>query len=198
MHHFFFVYSFRYHCNQCDDFDLCYTCYSREGHPHSLEKLGFDLGSTAEADPDRVTAIQRCINSLVHASQCHMPSVSCHMPSCYKIKVVFSHTRLCKPKSDGECLICRQLLSLCCYHAKQCEDSKCSVSFCQNIKQKLQEQQLNQKQAQTPDQTNKQTNQKQELAKKKMELTHSKVINIFFIFNIHSWEFNFLTNQLLF
>ena len=33
---------------------------------------------------------------------------------------------------------------------------------------------------------------KQELAQKKMELSHRKVINIFFIFIFHSWELNFL------
>ena len=40
---------------------------SREGHPHKMEKLGFDLGGAAEGEgskngnPDRVSAIQRCI-----------------------------------------------------------------------------------------------------------------------------------------
>ena len=33
---------------------------------------------------------------------------------------------------------------------------------------------------------------KQELAQKKMELSHRKVINSFFIFNFHSWVPNFL------
>ena len=33
---------------------------------------------------------------------------------------------------------------------------------------------------------------KQELAQKEMERSQRKVINIFFIFNFHSWELNFL------
>ena len=33
---------------------------------------------------------------------------------------------------------------------------------------------------------------KQELAQKKMELSQRKVTSIFFIFNFHSWELNFL------
>ena len=139
---FFCLFFFRYHCNQCDDFDLCFVCYSREGHPHRLEKFGFDLRGTAEAasadkngNPDRVTAIQRCINSLMHACQCR--DTNCQSPSCHKMKRVVSHTRQCKRKSQGGCPICKQLIALCCYHAKVCQDAKCPVYFCQNIKQKL-------------------------------------------------------------
>lgn len=25
------------------DFDLCVTCYEKDGHPHKMEKLGLDL-----------------------------------------------------------------------------------------------------------------------------------------------------------
>ena len=135
MHH-FFVFVFRYHCTQCYDFDLCYTCYSREGHPHRMLKFGFDLGSTADAD--RVTAIQRCINSLMHACQCQ--DANCQSPSCRKMKRVVSHTRQCRRKSDGGCPICKQLIALCCYHAKVCQEAKCPAYFCQNIKQKLRQQ----------------------------------------------------------
>jgi len=141
----------RYHCTQCDDFDLCGACYSRDGHPHRMEKLGFDLGAAAEStnntdkngNPDRLTAIQRCINSLVHACQCR--DANCRSPSCHKMKRVVSHTRQCKRKSNGGCPICKQLIALCCYHAKVCQEAKCPVHFCQNIKQKLRQQQLQQR-----------------------------------------------------
>merc|ERR1719228_3234685 len=115
-----------------------------------MEKLGFDLGGTAEpnstdknGNPDRVTAIQRCINSLVHACQCR--DANCRSPSCHKMKRVVSHTRQCKRKSNGGCPICKQLIALCCYHAKVCQDAKCPVHFCLNIKQKLRQQQLQQR-----------------------------------------------------
>lgn len=140
----------RFHCTQCDDFDLCTTCYGREGHAHRMEKLGFDLGGGQEANntdkngqADRVTAIQRCINSLVHACQCR--DANCRLPSCQKMKRVVSHTRQCKRKSNGGCPICKQLIALCCYHAKVCQEAKCPVHFCQNIKQKLRQQQLQQR-----------------------------------------------------
>merc|ERR1712066_1150327 len=33
----------RYHCTQCEDFDLCIQCYGKEDHPHRMEKLAFVL-----------------------------------------------------------------------------------------------------------------------------------------------------------
>ena len=56
----------RYHCTICDDFDLCIKCYSREGHPHKMEKLGEGWNSS----PD---AIQRCIqvnNKVIWRKKC--------------------------------------------------------------------------------------------------------------------------------
>ena len=51
----------------------------------SMEKLGSDLGGMAEApsaekdgNPDRVAAIQRCVNSLVHS--CYCRDANCHSP----------------------------------------------------------------------------------------------------------------------
>merc|ERR1719151_477299 len=42
----------RYHCTVCEDFDLCVACYQNDGHPHKMEKLGFDLdGGGGEAVP---------------------------------------------------------------------------------------------------------------------------------------------------
>ena len=113
-----------------------------------MEKLGFDLdgggdGSGSNPQDTKRFAIQRCIQSLVHACQCR--DANCRLPSCHKMKRVVSHTKQCKRKSNGGCPICKQLIALCCYHAKMCQEAKCPVPFCQSIKQKLKQQQLQQR-----------------------------------------------------
>lgn len=133
------------------DFDLCTTCYEKVGHVHKMEKLGFDLddGSSPsdmkQANPQeaRKQSIQRCIQSLVHACQCR--DANCRLPSCQKMKRVVQHTKNCKRKTNGGCPICKQLIALCCYHAKHCQEIKCLVPFCPNIKHKLKQQQLQQR-----------------------------------------------------
>ena len=84
----------------------------------------------------RFSAIQRCINSLVHATKCRIDA-NCQSVSCNKMKRVVRHTCQCTRKSSGGCPICKQLIALCCYHAKMCNESNCPVHFCQNIKAKI-------------------------------------------------------------
>nr|5HP0_A Chain A, CREB-binding protein,Cellular tumor antigen p53 fusion protein [Mus musculus] len=87
----------------------------------------------------RRLSIQRCIQSLVHACQCR--NANCSLPSCQKMKRVVQHTKGCKRKTNGGCPVCKQLIALCCYHAKHCQENKCPVPFCLNIKHKLRQQQ---------------------------------------------------------
>ncbi|XP_044018388.1 CREB-binding protein-like [Aphidius gifuensis] len=91
----------------------------------------------------RKLSIQRCIQSLAHACQCR--DENCCLPSCGKMKRVIKHTKLCKSRTNGGCPICKQLIALCCYHAKHCQETKCLKPFCSNIKQKLKQQQLQQR-----------------------------------------------------
>uniref|UniRef100_A0A672T2D8 histone acetyltransferase n=1 Tax=Sinocyclocheilus grahami TaxID=75366 RepID=A0A672T2D8_SINGR len=139
----------RFHCTVCEDYDLCITCYNTKGHEHKMEKLGLGLddesnnqsaGSTQNPGDSRRLSIQRCIQSLVHACQCR--NANCSLPSCQKMKRVVQHTKGCKRKTNGGCPICKQLIALCCYHAKHCQENKCPVPFCLNIKHKLRQQQL--------------------------------------------------------
>ncbi|XP_018419432.1 PREDICTED: histone acetyltransferase p300 [Nanorana parkeri] len=139
----------RWHCTVCEDYDLCITCYSTKTHEHKMEKLGLGLddessnqqaAATQSPGDSRRLSIQRCIQSLVHACQCR--NANCSLPSCQKMKRVVQHTKGCKRKTNGGCPICKQLIALCCYHAKHCQENKCPVPFCLNIKHKLRQQQL--------------------------------------------------------
>ncbi|CAB1443227.1 unnamed protein product [Pleuronectes platessa] len=139
----------RWHCTVCEDFDLCINCYNVKGHEHQMVKWGLGLdddsnGQSGEASKSpqesRRLSIQRCIQSLVHACQCR--NANCSLPSCQKMKRVVQHTKGCKRKTNGGCPVCKQLIALCCYHAKHCQENKCPVPFCLNIKHKLRQQQL--------------------------------------------------------
>ncbi|KAM6957846.1 histone acetyltransferase p300-like [Aplochiton taeniatus] len=114
-----------------------------------MEKLGLGLddeshnaaaAATQSPGDSRRLSIQRGIQSLVHACQCR--NANCSLPSCQKMKRVVQHTKGCKRKTNGGCPICKQLIALCCYHAKHCKENKCPVLFCLNIKHKLRQQQL--------------------------------------------------------
>ncbi|XP_016988562.1 histone lysine acetyltransferase CREBBP-like [Drosophila rhopaloa] len=112
-----------------------------------MEKLGFDIAPAEhkQANPQEIRnqSIKRCIQTLVHACQCR--DCHCRRPSCHKMKRVVQHTKNCWRKTNGGCPICKQLVALCCYHAKHCQEVKCTVPFCPNIKHKLKQQQLQKK-----------------------------------------------------
>nr|7XFG_A Chain A, Histone acetyltransferase p300 [Homo sapiens] len=90
--------------------------------------------ATQSPGDSRRLSIQRAIQSLVHAAQCR--NANCSLPSCQKMKRVVQHTKGCKRKTNGGCPICKQLIALAAYHAKHCQENKCPVPFCLNIKQK--------------------------------------------------------------
>ena len=112
--------------------------------------LGIDLESQAHDNKQSVTAkeqrrqsIQRCIQSLEHATYCD--DHSCQLHICLKIKKVSAHAKQCKGKTNGGCTVCKQFIALCCYHAKHCNKTNCMVPYCSHIKQKLRKQQLQQR-----------------------------------------------------
>ena len=70
-----------------------------------MEKIGLDLDEGMSTDSPlnpqeaRRLSIQRCIQSLVHACNCH--DLVCRIPSCQKMKRVMTHTKSCRRKTNG-------------------------------------------------------------------------------------------------
>jgi len=117
-----------------------------------MDRLGLDIETEApnankstavNAKEARRKSIERCIQSLEHATYC--TDKTCSLQACIKMKKVVSHAKGCKRKNTQGCPICKQLIALCCYHAKSCSKQQCMVPYCQHIKHRLQQQQLQQK-----------------------------------------------------
>nr|CAD2162159.1 unnamed protein product [Meloidogyne enterolobii] len=115
-----------YHCNTCDDYDLCESCKTKIDHPHDMEKLSLveEKASSDASAVSRNESIKRCITSLVHACTCR--DVNCRRGTCHKMKRVIAHTKACKRRAaaGANCAVCKQLIALCCYHAKHCTQPK--------------------------------------------------------------------------
>ena len=112
-----------------------------------MEKLELDLDVDQQQEQggvkerpqlsaqERRLKIQRCLQSLVHATHCR--DSTCQLGSCSKMKRVVEHTKTCKRRTDRACRICVEVIHLCCYHAKYCLERKCVVPFCRHIKLKM-------------------------------------------------------------
>lgn len=136
------------------DFELCAGCEKKVAHEHTLQMLVSDSTDCSTMDVNRQKqlelnrkkeSIQKCIEALVHACECR--DAHCCLPSCQKMKRVVRHTKLCKTNTNGGCPICKQLIALCCYHARHCQTTRCPVTFCANIKSKLRQPQSHQRYA---------------------------------------------------
>lgn len=60
----------RWHCTVCDDFDLCIACYEKPGHPHKMEKLGFDLDDGSLPSDQKQVNPQVSSGPLIHIMVC--------------------------------------------------------------------------------------------------------------------------------
>ena len=86
---------------------------------------------------ERSKTIQRCLTGLMHAVSC--TDTNCGLSSCGKMKKVVKHTLTCNTKIFGGCQICKQLIALCVFHSKNCQDKNCVAHFCKAIKGKMKE-----------------------------------------------------------
>ncbi|ELK36990.1 CREB-binding protein [Myotis davidii] len=144
-----------WHCPGCQDYDLCINCYNTKGHTHEMVKLGLSPDEEAEEGHEggiqremqfrrireaRRLSILRCIQTLRHAHHCH--DASCSRTNCQKMKRVLLHPMHCQRQANGGCPVCKQLITVCYYHAKSCQRNPCPVPFCLSIKQTLRERRL--------------------------------------------------------
>jgi E1A/CREB-binding protein len=93
--------------------------------------------SLASSQLQRQQSMQRCIEALLHAVNCR--NANCVNRSCFRYKRVIQHTKECKGKNN-QCNVCKQVIFLCWYHAKSCNEQNCQVPFCTNLKTKIQKQ----------------------------------------------------------
>lgn len=119
-----------YHCPQCDDYDLCNQCFAKNPHEHPMEKqiVEEENKSNDSSANARNESVVKCVNSLVHSCQCR--DANCRRATCNKMKKVVQHTRACKKRQspNGACQVCKQMIALCCYHAKHCNSQNCPVN----------------------------------------------------------------------
>lgn len=85
----------------------------------SLEDFFTEDQRRTNARETRLLSVQRCVKYLDHACRCG--NANCRLPSCQKMKRVAQHAKSCKEKTNGGCPVCKQLIALCCYHAKHCQ-----------------------------------------------------------------------------
>ncbi|KAG8189092.1 hypothetical protein JTE90_028636 [Oedothorax gibbosus] len=138
----------RWHCTVCDDFDLCVKCYTKDGHVHKMQKLGFELGNDSTVG-EKKQINPKCIKltlTLEHACQCS--DANCGLLSCRKMKRMVSHAKKCKRRDS--CAICKYLVALNCLHSKNCQKNTCPVLFCLSLKNKLKQRRMTQQQIPKP------------------------------------------------
>lgn len=128
-------------------FDLCTNCLVRERHDHPMEKMGFGLDEGSPMDLRQIhpqkarhESMKRFSQLLAHACHCKVRHFC--RASCEKLKRAVEHTKVCGQIASGGCSICKQLFTLCCYHAKECKKVECLVPLCPNIKRIIKHQQI--------------------------------------------------------
>ncbi|KAL8230991.1 hypothetical protein R6Q57_000769 [Mikania cordata] len=130
-----------WHCDVCPDYDVCNSCYHKDGgivHPHKLTphvSIAERDAQNKEARQQRVVQLRKMLDLLVHASQCRSPH--CQYPNCRKVKGLFRHGINCKIRASGGCVLCKKMWYLLQLHARACKESQCHVPRCRDLKEHL-------------------------------------------------------------
>lgn len=77
------------------------------------------------------------LNSFMHSIYCRV--ANCTYTNCKQFKQILHHSKNCQKLKVNQCDLCRQLITLCIYHAKSCSDDSCRLPLCNSIKRKLKE-----------------------------------------------------------
>lgn len=77
---------------------------------------------------------KRMVKSLVHASKC--ADQNCALESCAKMKRAIEHPKDCSRRPMEGCPLCKQLIGLCLFHAKHCNEVDCEATFCSLVKRR--------------------------------------------------------------
>ena len=134
----------RFHCNTCEDFDLCVNCNGKVTHEHKLVRRTPEndpeaQNSKASAELNKKQAFMETLKNLPHAVTCR--DANCRVRNCVRMRMIVQHAKNCEHKDQrNTCSNCKQFFQICCYHAKHCNAPKCVVPYCHNIRMKLRRQ----------------------------------------------------------
>ena len=140
----------RWHCDTCNDFDVCDKCNAKIKHEHKLNPIPVreaskeDSAKTKKARQERQRSIQLHMQLLVHASACK--NEKCPSANCVKMKALLGHGSKCTLRATGGCHICRRIWALLQIHARQCRRDPCPVPRCKDLKDHLRRLQRQQQQ----------------------------------------------------
>ncbi|KAL3525781.1 hypothetical protein ACH5RR_014153 [Cinchona calisaya] len=123
-----------WHCVSCPSFDICITCYNKSGEGCHNHKLVRHLNENQARQKKAFQVV--VLNALYHASQCHATgSNPCSYPLCVKVKKLFHHSSQCKIQQAGGCQFCGKVWFMIHTHSRACQDSRCPVPRCMDIKE---------------------------------------------------------------
>ena len=146
----------RFHCNVCQNFELCQDCYklfdsnvsSRisihdRSHTFSRISVGASVnGAQARSkgnnnQDDKSKALNAYLEVLVHAASCEGPP-SCRLNNCAKMKQLLVHVHTCQTTHSLGCKVCARLLSLIIVHARSCtvRGERCPLPYCDKIRER--------------------------------------------------------------